>query len=175
MMKNNKVGLGNPQGNIQVYIENIPPLAQYQNLSNCRALAEGEIAQIAQLTGNHWRKVFNVYAKFAFELNLNKEKSHFKTWQEFREQSLLQKSSNEMLWFSKPTHKQLSRLGTIIHIIMGKQYANKLNFAHQCQWLSPSFAINESHNMIICPYFDYRQLSNVKITQLCQLVKQLNE
>ena len=56
---------------------------------------------------------------------------------------------------------------------MGKTYANKLGLAEQALWLNEFFAINKTTNTIVCPYFDYRQLSNIKISQLANLIKKL--
>ncbi len=66
----NEVGLGTSclQACIRVYIANRPPMEPYEHLENVKALTQGEIQQIAQQTGNHWRKIFNVYAKFLYSL-----------------------------------------------------------------------------------------------------------
>jgi hypothetical protein len=152
----------------------------------------GEIKMIADLTGNHWRKIFNVYAKIVFELR----NPSYKSWQEFRDNALLQRNCNENLLFNLPiqiilknllpeniapenlppentTHKNISQNN--ISIIMGKTYATKLGLSQECHWLSTDFAINPDKKLLICPYFDYRQLSNIKITKLCQLIKSLSE
>jgi hypothetical protein len=172
--KNNISGLGSVNANIKVYIENRPPLPQYQELTSVIPLPPSEILNIGALTGNHWRKIFNVYAKLIFELNTY----GFNSWQALRDSYLLQKNSNESLIFSKLTasdleDKSTDRKNNTIHIVMGKTYARKLELDSMCYWLSESFAINESKKMIVCPYFDYRQLSNIRISQLVQLIKQL--
>jgi len=163
-----KIGFGDNTAFVNVYIENIPPLPQYENLSSCIALKDGEINHIGQQTGNHWRKVFNVYAKFIYELKA----PHYDSWQSFRDQQLLQKNSKVSLLFSAP---KLTVRSPSISIVMGKTYANKLGVAQQSIWLSETFAIHKELRLIICPYFDYRQLSNIKITQLCQLVRQISQ
>ncbi len=167
----NLIGLGNPEAQLSVYIENIPPLGQYQNLKVCRPMQAGEIQMIAEQTGNHWRKIFNIYAKLIFELYSMPEKS----WQIFRERELLQQNSNQNLLFNLSSEAILKNITTKnITIIMGKTYATKLGFSESCHWLSPDFAININKRLIICPYFDYRQLSNIKISKLCQLIKSLS-
>jgi hypothetical protein len=160
-----KKGLGNNNAQVCVYIENIPPLEQYQLLQGITSLKVNDIFNIGQQTGNHWRKVFNVYAKLIFEIGFCQHSS----WQNFRDEQLLQSHSNESLVFSSPCFDTLSP--TKIHIIMGRTYAKKINFDTQCFWLSKDFAINEEKRLIICPYFDYRQLSNVKIVQLANLIR----
>lgn len=169
------IGFGTVSANIKVYIENIPPLPEYQQLEFLQQIKPDEISNIAHLTGNHWRKIFNVYAKLVFELNCY----DFSSWQALRDNYLLQGHSNESLLFSPLTEDQLAIDNLkdnqqTIHIIMGKTYAKKLKLDKLCHWLSEDFAVNESKKLIICPYFDYRQLSNIKISQLTQLIKQLN-
>ena len=172
------IGLGDKQAKIQVYIENTPPLTTYQTLTKLRPVTNGEIKFIADKTGNHWRKVFNVYAKLCFEL----APLNFNTWQELREQHLLQLNSQLALLFSPPQHinadsssnNNINNGDHIIKIIMGKTYASKLNIAQQALWLNEFFAIDTVNKIIISPYFDYRQLSNIKISQLANLIKKLS-
>ncbi len=163
-----KIGLGRDKSPLCIYIENIPPLEQYQSLQKVITLKEYDIYNIGQQTGNHWRKIFNVYAKLIFEIN----NGQHSTWQDFRDKDLLQSHSNENLFFSPPHFDTLSE--NQVHIIMGKTYAKKLNLDTQCFWLSEYFAINEEKRLIISPYFDYRQLSNIKIKQLASLIKKFN-
>ncbi|MEW6990773.1 hypothetical protein AADZ91_08800 [Colwelliaceae bacterium 6441] len=167
----NITGLGDPNATLSVYIENIPPLVQYQTLQTCQPMQKGEIQFIAEQTGNHWRKIFNVYAKFIYQLMSPK----FTSWQQFRDEQLLQTGSQQNLLFNLPATMIINNFSSKkISIVMGKSYATKLGLAQHCQWLSPSFAINTEHKLIICPYFDYRQLSNKKITELCQLIRSLD-
>ena len=62
-------GLGIMNADLKVYINNRPPVEQYQQLTTVMALQKGEVLEIGRLTGNHWRKIFNVFAKLCFELN----------------------------------------------------------------------------------------------------------
>jgi len=160
-----KIGLGNHDAQVCVYIENTPPLEQYQGLQEVSILKTHEIFNIGQQTGNHWRKVFNVYAKLICEIDTHQHSS----WQKLRDNELLQSHSNQCLLFSPPHFDGLDP--TQIHIVMGRTYAKKLNLDTQCFWLSKDFAINEEKRLIICPYFDYRQLSNIKVEQLAKLIK----
>lgn len=164
------IGLGANKASLHVYIENIPPLEQYQMLNNITAMERGEIAQIATLTGNHWRKIFNVFAKLCFEL----KPLEYPTWQQYRDNELLQQHSEQCLYFS-PFHMDNNLAeGKAVHIIMGRTYAKKQGLSEQCHWINEDFAVNKSQGLIICPYFDYRQLSNIKISQLVKLITQLN-
>ena len=164
-------GLGDPSNSlIDVYIANRPPLDEYASIDGVQPMVPSEVYTIAQLTGNHWRKIFNVYAKFIFELwNLEA----FQDWQSYRDQQLLQKDSKVRLLFSEPAFDNENT----INIIMGKQYAEKLGLSELDNEgmvrLDKDFAIDRKRNLIVCPYFDYRQLSNEKITRLVTMIHDL--
>ncbi|MFK3873679.1 MAG: hypothetical protein ACJAVX_001107 [Pseudoalteromonas rhizosphaerae] len=168
------IGFGDPTFKVAVYIANVPPMPQYTNLSTVTACADGQIASINQACGNGWRKVFNVYAKVLFALP--SEHYHFAklapTWQHYRDEQLLQPNSQTALLFSPPV---LNNNNTL-HIIAGRTYAKALlqqgHLKCQLQWLDEEFAIDKVNKLIVCPYFDYRQLSNIKIARLSQLVAQ---
>jgi len=162
------VGLGSSDAAIKVYVANRPPLDEYLHLDEVRAMREGEIKQIADLTGNHWRKIFNVYAKFVWALKMDAlTKSGYQSWQQYRDEHLLQSGSGKELLFTAPVFNQTS--GDVLHIIMGKGYAAALNLPPLI-WLNELFAINVDQRIIVCPYFDYRQLSNVRIEFLVALI-----
>ncbi len=161
---------------INVYIANRPPLDQYQNLDDLLALKNGDITYIAQHTGNHWRKIFNVYAKFLFILwqKKNTLDAAITSWQEYRDHCLLQAHSQEALLFCPPN---LSESNHTVHIIMGKQYGAELGFSREDKnmvILDKDFSVYPDKKIILCPYFDYRQLSNIKIDKLVQLVLELS-
>jgi len=157
------IGLGNPKAKIVVFIANRPPLDEFAELIDMRAIRENEISQIVTLTGNHWRKIFNCYAKLVFELDPQGELS----WQKLRDNQLLTQSSQQALLFSAPN---LSQTKTI-KIICGKSYFKQLALNIDVDWLDDYFAINRQQNLIVSPYFDYRQLSNARIEQLVSLIK----
>ena len=177
------VGFGDSEYTIAVYIGNQPPMEQYQSLSTLTALNVGDITNIVQYCGNGWRKVFNVYAKLLYALDTQTFTfaTLAPTWQEYRERFLLQAQSKVALLFSAPnlsndqSVKQKSKKQ--IHIIMGRTYAksliNSAQLTTQLTWLDDEFAINKADRIIVCPYFDYRQLSNIKIDRLAALIKSL--
>lgn len=167
-------GLGAPNAQLTVYIENTPPLEEYQQLHYRKLMTYEDILDINRQAGNGWRKIFNVYAKFLFEL-CPVLPAMFTTWQEFREQALLQSQSNHCLLMSqdKPSFHQRQQQANNVHIIAGKGYAEKLGVAESSHWLTPHFAIDEIKQVIVCPFFDYRQLTNERITMLCRLVRQV--
>lgn len=181
-MNDLEVGFGNSDSQIAVYIANRPPIYEYQQLTQITALTTGEIAHIGQQCGNGWRKVFNVYAKvlYALDKNLFNFASLAPTWQQYRDSFLLQIHSKTSLLFSTPQLESINHntADKPIHIIMGRAYAKSLlntgALDIELTWLNNEFAINRLQRVIVCPYFDYRQLSNIKIERLAQLIKELN-
>lgn len=166
-------GLGDIKSRLTVYIGKVPPMGEYQSLDTIRALTQGEIRMIGQACGNGWRKVFNVYSKLLFCLDpvyfhYTREAD---SWQQFRDHSLLQINSHTLLMFSPP--------GDILsedslHIIMGRTYAKSLPLADELIWLDEEFAWIPGKRVIVCPYFDYRQLSNIKIQRLAGMILQFS-
>lgn len=159
-------GLGDHNARFRVYIGNRP---DYEfGKQGMVALTEEDICRIGQHCGNGWRKVFNVYAKILFTLPPSFGfKQHFKSWQQYRDKSLLQQGSNTALLFTPPDFNCVDSL----HIIMGRTYAGSLSLSDSLEWLNPEFAIDINKRLIICPYFDYRQLSDAKILFLSDLIK----
>ncbi|CAM3838176.1 MULTISPECIES: DUF6942 family protein [Pseudoalteromonas] len=166
------IGFGEQPFKVAVYIANTPPMAEYNDLCTLSPLATGQINTINQACGNGWRKVFNVYAKVLFALpsEFYQFAKLAPTWQQYRDTHLLQSNSQTALLFSPP---QLIN-STTLHIIAGRTYAKALIsqglLTAQLQWLDEEFAIDRANKLIVCPYFDYRQLSNIKIARLSQLV-----
>lgn len=160
-------GLGGRAPRLKVFIQNRPPLPAYQG-PGYRAMVPGEIGAIARDTGNHWRKVFNVYAKLAFAL----APGPFDRWQDFRDQQLLQDASSFALLFSPPDLADNS-----LKLVLGKGYANELGLLAEqggpLAWDAPGFAHSADKRLILCPYFDYRQLSDLKIGYLLSWLRPL--
>tara|TARA_B110000046_G_scaffold155928_1_gene166474 strand:+ start:360 stop:926 length:567 start_codon:yes stop_codon:yes gene_type:complete len=177
---------------IKVYLANRPPLPEYQKIPMVGDLPLGEIKRIGTETGNHWRKIFNVYAKLMYRLaeKTNDEilLSH-SSWQQYRDHALLQLDSGTELHFSPTIIIKAPRLEKLdagaIHLVMGKAFAEEFlaatlaNATHDglaedpyrsLQWLDNDFALHRTLNIIVCPYFDYRQLSNQKIETLVELI-----
>lgn len=169
----NSNGFGCSNFDFAVYIGNRPNMTEYQDLQQLQALSSGEIYAIGQACGNGWRKVFNVYAKLLFALDRQKFKycNGFNQWQHYRDQKLLQADSRTALLFSPPV---VNSNANTLHIIIGRTYAKSLLqqglLNTQLIWLDEEFAIDEQSKLIVCPYFDYRQLSNVKIERLAEML-----
>jgi len=165
-MKPRHIGFGSQDFNFAIYIANRPPIDHYPSLDQLQPLAAGEISAIVSRTSNHWRKVFNVCAKFIFELQ--GDSSQVATWQEYREQHLFQRHSREALMFSAPDLSQ-----SAVHIIAGKTHAANLQLPVLLHWLDSDFAINQQKHIVVSPYPDYRQLSNQRIHSLVAIGKNL--
>ena len=118
---------------------------------------------------------FNVYAKLLFALPTGcfnfSTQAH--SWQQFRDEMLLQTKANTALLFSSP---RLCQSPTSIQLIAGrtlaKSYQNQ-GLALQLHWLTPEFAVDLQHKVLVTPFFDYRQLNNEKIAITAKLVKLL--
>ncbi|MBU2870845.1 hypothetical protein [Colwellia sp. E2M01] len=170
------VGFGDSRFSFAVYIGNIPNMLEYQGISSVNPLNLGEIVVINQSCGNGWRKVFNVYAKllYALEQQVFNFSSKAPTWQEYRDKHLLQSGSNTALLFSTPQLASQTVRNNTVHIICGKGHAQSLIKSGKLKanlvWLNDEFAIDNKNKLIVCPYFDYRQLSNVKIEYLATLI-----
>jgi hypothetical protein len=172
----NNIGFGDNDFSFAVYIANKPNMLEYQSLREVTSLVEGEINAINQACGNGWRKVFNVYAKLLY--SLDKKYYNFSTfaptWQNYRDKHLLQAQSKTALLFSAP---QLIPNKEVVHIICGKGHAKALinsgKLVDNLIWLDDEFAIDSENKLIVCPYFDYRQLSNIKIERLAGLLQSL--
>lgn len=168
------IGFGDTQPKVAVYIANRPPMDEFTQLDLLQPLVNGKINTINQACGNGWRKVFNVYAKVLFAL----PSEHFTfakqatSWQNYRDTALLQSASKTVLLFSPPKLEDNSCL----HIIAGRTHAKNLLqqglLNTQLNWLDDEFAIDKANKLLVCPYFDYRQLSNIKILRLSELAAQ---
>ncbi|HAW93404.1 MULTISPECIES: DUF6942 family protein [unclassified Arsukibacterium] len=170
-------GFGDNDANINVYIANRPPMAEYAGLCQIKPLLAAEIELINSACGNGWRKVFNVYSKLLFALDAKQFSfiRHAASWQQYRDQYLLQAGSNTALLFSSPAMQP--QLKTV-HIIAGRTHAKALldaGLPAQLTWLNNEFAIDKFNRLLVCPYFDYRQLNNEKLAYLAYLIKAIDE
>ncbi|MFT5838453.1 MAG: hypothetical protein ACI9UT_000946 [Flavobacteriales bacterium] len=169
-------GLGDPCARFNVYIANRPNFSEYLKLDYVYPLPAGELYAVGKACGNGWRKVFNVYAKLVFALNDKNivPLQGSQSWQHYREHALLQYSSNTNLLFSSPQLYPVKDINNhVLHIVMGKTYAKSLSLPLSLKWLDHEFAIDKDNKLLVCPYFDYRQISNIKIMRLVELIKLL--
>jgi hypothetical protein len=181
-------GMGDAQASLRVWMANRPPLALWAEVTEVLGLQQGEIAAISSACGNGWRKVFNVYAKLIFALPQS-HFAHFKQaeypdWQAYRDHCLLRFGSHTALLFNQFSNHALAHVAQYglpakpsteatfkpINLIMGRTYAKSLAIAKRLIWIDQDFAFNREQQVIVCPYFDYRQLSNQKIIRLTELM-----
>lgn len=160
-------GLGDSSARLRVYIANRPVFSLPRVASGVVPLTAGDIATIGNACGNGWRKVFNVYAKLLYAMPEQWQFKHGDRWQAFRDTHLLQANSNTALIFDEPKSFDENAL----NIITGRTYAQQMHIAESLYWITPEFAINKRLNLVVCPYFDYRQLSNSKILYLIDLIQ----
>ncbi len=160
-----EVGLGCNGYQLAVYIANRPPLPEFDQLDSLRPLQRGELGQVVNACGNHWRKIFNLYAKLAFMLGAD----GYSSWQAYRDSALLQPGCRQALLFSPVSFEQPE----CIHIVAGRSYGKQLSEGVELLTVSADFSVSPRRRLIIAPYFDYRQLSNVKLQQLVDLVQAL--
>jgi hypothetical protein len=167
-------GLGDSNAAFRVYMKNTPPVLPY-NESHCvLPLGTGEIARIGQECGNGWRKVFNVYAKllYAWQWSGLKILPNITCWQGYRDKQLLQADSNTQLTFvdehqTVPYVTSSCPSGQVnIDLVMGKLFALKQPFAEHLIWHDEYFAELPGSSLLVCPYFDYRQLTNARLEKL---------
>ncbi|WP_158769601.1 hypothetical protein [Paraglaciecola sp. L1A13] len=188
-------GLGDRNARINVYIANRPNYQDFATISGLKELSDGDIEALNRHCGNGWRKVFNVYAKLLFawrsaDPKLAKELPGAKclNWQTYRDNFLLQAGSQTSLLFSPPIFRNQfdspdeCRLGAnnTYNIIMGRTYAKSLLLSTAPKnataasinlvWLDEEFAYDTVQRVVVCPYFDYRQLSNAKIIRLVEIL-----
>jgi len=175
------VALGDPLFTFAVYIGNQPDMSEYQYLERAIALNKGDISTIGKVCGNGWRKVFNVYAKLLYALDQDtfSFSTWAPTWQDFRDQFLLQAGSRTALIFSAPQLNDMviKKECDVVHLICGKTYAKQLiqigKLNCPLTWIDQAFAINLQYKVVICPYFDYRQLSDHNIKRLASMLSGL--
>lgn len=159
---NTLVGLGDAEAQLLVFAPHRPPLEPYLSLNHLRPLVPGELAALVSATGNHWRKIFNLYAKLLHQL-----KPQHRRWQDCRDQRLLQTGSGCALLFSPPPIAS----STAWQLVMGKAYAQSCAVDQLADLRNElGFRWSPSQRLILTPYFDYRALSNARLGDLYQLI-----
>lgn len=173
-------GLGDAQYRIAACIDKRPAFMHLDELSGFQGLVDGEIAAIGQACGNGWRKVFNVYSKLIYALPaaLQPSLAGCSSWQQYRDNRLLQPGSSTALLFGVATALAVCATPPRqqVRLIAGRQHARQLIGAGaplQLVWLDSEFAIDVAQRLVVCPYLDYRQLSDEKIRRLVNLLQRL--
>jgi hypothetical protein len=165
-MANSLIGIGDSDFKIAVCIGNRPDTQLFQSLTGILPFSKHALTDTVNQTGNHWRKIFNIYAKLMNEI----EGLPFETWQEFRDRKLLTEGSRHAIIFSDVS-SCLADSSRII-IVSGKTYAQAQGVLENCTELSGGFFFDVTRKLVVTPYFDYRQLSNAKINELVSLLRE---
>ena len=128
--------------------------------------------------------MFNVYAKLVWALPApwQPDLQGSQSWQHWRDRVLLQAGSGTGLLFGANGFGQdgFGADAEALHIIAGRQHARDLlaqgllpdSLTGGLVWLDDEFAVARRQRLLVCPYLDYRQLSDIKIARLVQLVRQ---
>ncbi|WP_394170065.1 DUF6942 family protein [Saccharospirillum alexandrii] len=156
-------GLGDRSPLLVVCTPHRPPGIQSDRSKGVLPLVRNQLEQLTQAGGNHWRKIFNLYAKLLHGLTPLEP-----DWQTCREQRLLQTDSACALVFEQ---KWIPEPGQLC-IVMGQTYGRSLGWMANDQVLPAEhpFVQHPEQAVIVTPYFDYRQLSNARLTSLVQLI-----
>lgn len=153
------VGLGPTSPKLLIYLPHTPNCDHLKALAEVRPAFPGELHQIGVETGNHWRKIINVTAKLGFAINDN----NYSDWQSYRDAFLCREGSEITLIFGA---KKLVQGEHYTHIISGHQYCESICKTFEFETLDQDFRLCRSRKVIDSPYFDYRQLSNIKLEKL---------
>lgn len=148
-----------------LYLPHRPDMPEYAQLQHIRLLKSGDIAAIINSCGNHWRKIFVIFAKLACAID-----SRGLDWKHYMNEHLLQASGQEQLLFVSADFCLDDADARMIHLVSGKACAESFARLPACASISEDFSINGAGNVVITPYFDYRQLSNAKIEYLLGLL-----
>lgn len=160
------VGFGDSEYRLAFCIANRPPLDDYPKREHLAPLLPGELSHIVANSSNHWRKLFNVFAKVLYGFGASP--AWPARWQDYRDQYMLQAGSGVALLFSPPPVS--APAGQPLHLVAGKGYAQTLNIPSLI-WQDAYFAVAREARIIVTPYLDYRQLSNKRIERLVELAR----
>ena len=113
------------------------------------------VAQIIELNGNHWRKIFTIMAKLITPEYLD--------WRDFRDKKLLKKVA---IVFSID---QLELYDGLVFIV-GNTFRDDIVVPDSAITLGDRHIALALDSRIWCPYLDYRQFPNVLIEALRQYI-----
>lgn len=135
--------LGVGGSGVVLYIENRP--IRPKNMPSNELLS---IPVLIDLNGNHWRKIFTIFAKLM---------SPDENWREYRDRCLLTK--NEAICFTEQRQESAQ-----VHIVSGKSCWESMGFdMDEFTPLDPQQRLWVRGNILCTPYFDYRQFPNALV------------
>ncbi len=175
-----KAGLGCSNARLYLYTPHRPPLGEYTKLTSFRPAQLGECSHIIRETGNHWRKIFSIFAKFTQALYYPGL-----TWQAVRDHYLFTESSAVAIVWQNGKANRSSHLVNngypepvqkTVHLIGGQAFAESFDR----KWAAP-VTIGEQQKIIVSeeeeglvvlsPYLDYRQFTNAMIADLLPVLQ----
>ncbi|MFT5706120.1 MAG: hypothetical protein ACI9ES_000391 [Oceanospirillaceae bacterium] len=144
--------LGVMQPKIVLYIDN-QPLTLEGNVAN--------VAELIEKNGNHWRKIFTIFAKLCSDDD----------WRVYRDTQLLQQE--EQINFTSQMYEQAT-----VHIFSGKQCWQRFSVAEsaldnmrQSSCKRVFYKTNQQGRLLLySPYFDYRQFPNILIMEVKAII-----
>jgi len=144
------------QNRLILYIDKAPP---FEGFEEFKTFSRSDLTQVME-SGNHWRKIINIFAKLAFGLN----SKDCGSWQEYRDRYLL-RDGDEIILVNHQTLIEDSG----IHLICGKNQFESMDLEEAAfQSLDTEGKVRVCENVIQTPYFDYRQFPNKLIDELVQ-------
>ncbi|WP_051207082.1 DUF6942 family protein [Saccharospirillum impatiens] len=159
----NLPGLGDRSPLLVVYAPHRPPRCEPDQPEPYSPVTDGELQQLVQAGGNHWRKILNLYAKLLHGLTPLES-----DWQTCRDQRLLRSGSACALLFEQSHTPEPGQLC----LVMGQTFGRTEGWLTSGQTLPAEqpFIQHPKQAVIVTPYFDYRQLSNARLASLVELI-----
>jgi hypothetical protein len=135
--------LGAQGAGVVLYIENSPMVPKDMDVNESVS-----ISMLMDLNGNHWRKIFTIFAKLV---------TPYENWREYRDSCLL--TEKEAICFSGQLQDNAQ-----VHIISGKSCWERMGFdIDEFTPLDSQQRLLVRGNILCLPYFDYRQFPNALI------------
>ena len=142
----------------KVFILPTPPKGNYV-LNSDRHLDKPDITDIIEQDGNHWRKILTIMAKLSCT---------GQDWKTYRDHQLLQQ--REAIRFQLPDTFDKD----VVYFICGGQMQVSLAQMPGLERLDDQGRIKVNHNLILCPYLDYRQYPNQLIETTLSYINSLS-
>ncbi len=139
------VSLGAVCPKIILHIDNQPLLPEAEATAG-----QLTVPAVTAVNGNHWRKVFTVFAKLAAP--------YADDWKQYRDTELL--SGQEAIHFGQPVAHEA------VILVAGKASWQRLGLDVQgMQAIGSGGGLYAQENLLCTPYFDYRQFPNAMIAE----------
>ena len=164
-----KIGIGVEQPKLVLYIQNRPPLEYFTDLNSYRSANKNEICDIIDQCGNHWRKIFSIFAKLAFATTHHECNS----WQEYRDNILLTQNGHEAIIFQNKLQVFPCEAH---HLICGKTFFDEFNFdENEFHNLDENEKVKHREKILQTPYFDYRQFNNALVEKVVNHIEVMTQ